>query len=58
MRQGPIVDDPIHWRRRADEARKIAAQLDDPIAQQTMLEIATSYDQLGALAAAKHASKD
>lgn len=52
------MDDPMHWRQRAEEARRIASQLDDPAAQKTMLEIADSYDQLAALAEAKRAPKD
>jgi hypothetical protein len=58
MHPGSIIDDPIHWRQRAEEARKVAEQLDDPTAQKTMLEIAASYDQLAALAEAKRARKD
>ena len=54
----PIIDDPTHWHRRAEEARTVADQLDDPIAKQTMLDIAQSYDQLAALAEAKLAHKD
>jgi hypothetical protein len=58
MRPGSIIDDPIHWLQRAEEARKIAEQLDDATAQKTMLEIANSYDQLAALAEAKRAPTD
>jgi hypothetical protein len=58
MNAPPIIDDPIHWRQRAEEARKIAEQLDDPVAQKTMLEIANSYDQLAALAEARRAPKE
>ena len=54
----PIIDDPSHWRRRAQEARRIADQLDDPVAKMTMLDIAQSYEQLAALAEAKLAPKD
>jgi hypothetical protein len=51
------IDDPTHWRQRAEEARRIADQLDDPIAKKTMLDIALSYDQLAALTKAKLASR-
>jgi hypothetical protein len=44
-----LNSDPEHWRRRADESRKIADQLDDPDARATMLEIARSYEQLAEL---------
>jgi hypothetical protein len=52
-----ILDDPSHWRRRAEEARRVADQLDDAIAKKTMLDIAQSYEQLAALAQAKRAPK-
>ena len=54
----PIVDDPMHWQRRAQEARSIAGQLDDLTAKITMLDIANSYDRLAALLEAKLARKD
>ena len=41
--------DPVHWRRRAEEGRKVAEQLDEP-AKTKMLEIAQSYEELAALA--------
>lgn len=53
-----MIDDPVHWRQRAEEARRIAEQLDEATAKKTMLEIAASYDQLAALAEAKLASKE
>jgi hypothetical protein len=43
-------NDPAHWRQRAQEARGIADQLDDPAAKRAMLEIAQSYEQLAAIA--------
>jgi len=52
MKAKSIVDDPAHWRRRAEEARRVADQLDDPIAKKTMLDIALSYEQLAAKARA------
>jgi hypothetical protein len=48
-----IIEDPTHWQQRAEEARKVADQLDDPIAKRTMLDVARSYEQLAALAEAK-----
>ena len=53
----PIKDDPEHWRRRAEESRRVAEQLDDPVAKQTMLDIASSYEQLASLAEARAAKK-
>jgi hypothetical protein len=58
MRALPIIDDATHWRQRAEEARSIADQLDDPVAKTTMLDIAHSYDQLAALLEAKLAPRD
>ena len=47
------VNDPAYWRQRAEEARTVADQLSDPIAQKAMLEIAASYEALADLAAAR-----
>jgi hypothetical protein len=46
----PTVNDPAHWRRRAAETRSIAAQLDDAVAKQAMLEIAEQYERVAAMA--------
>ena len=40
-------------KRRAEEARRVADQLDDPIAKKTMRDIALSYERLAALAEKK-----
>ena len=53
MNKPLLADDPAHWQRRAEEARRIADQLDDPIAKKTMREIALSYERLAALAEKK-----
>jgi hypothetical protein len=52
-----MKDDPKHWRQRAQEARAAAAQLDDPDAKKTMLEVADGYEQLAVLAEKKVASQ-
>jgi hypothetical protein len=44
MKTPSIRDDPAHWRRRAEEARRIADQLDDSVAKETMRDIARSYE--------------
>ena len=49
MRQRPI-NDPAYWRERADEARRIAEQLADPVSREMMLDIARSYDNLAKIA--------
>jgi hypothetical protein len=41
-----ILDDPDHWRERAAESRKIAEQLDEPLAKAAMLRIAQDYDRI------------
>jgi hypothetical protein len=41
-----VLDDPKHWKERAKEARELAAQMADPVAKETMLEVARSYDKL------------
>ena len=53
MNKPSLADDPAHWQRRAEEARRVADQLDDPIAKKTMREIALSYERLAALAEKK-----
>jgi hypothetical protein len=51
------INDPAYWRQRAEEARRIADQLDDPLAKRTLLEIARSYERLSALTEARLTSK-
>jgi hypothetical protein len=46
-----LIDNPEHWRARAEEARVLAEQIDDPGAKQTMLRIAESYERLAERAA-------
>jgi hypothetical protein len=41
-----MIDNPQHWRERAEEARRIADKLDDPIAKAAMLRIASGYEQI------------
>jgi hypothetical protein len=43
-----LINDPQHWRFRAEEARKRADQMTDPAGKQIMLDVATSYDRLAA----------
>jgi hypothetical protein len=50
MPKPPLINDPAHWRKRAEQARRIADQLDDPLSKKTMLEIAQSYEKLAARA--------
>jgi len=57
MKTPSIRDDPEHWRRRAKEAQRIADQLDDPVAKETMRDIARSYEHLATLAEKNQAPK-
>ena len=41
-----ILDDPEHWRNRAEEARRLAEQMPDPEAKRTMFRIVSDYEQL------------
>jgi hypothetical protein len=43
---GHSINDPKHWRDRAEEARAHAEQMTDRDAKQTMLEIAEQYEML------------
>jgi len=56
MKQLPI-NDPAYWRERAEEARRIAEQLAEAVAKQTMLDIARSYDNLGKITETRATSK-
>ena len=40
------INDPKHWRERAEEARVHAEQLTDPESKKTMLTIAEDYEKL------------
>lgn len=52
-----MKNDPKHWRQRAQEARAIAEEIDDPESKRTTLEIAEAYERLAVLAEKKIASK-
>jgi hypothetical protein len=42
-------DDPAHWRRRAEEARREAEQIGDPSTKNALLEIAAAYERVAAI---------
>jgi hypothetical protein len=46
-------DDPRHWRKRAEEARRIAERTEDPAAPQSILVQAAGYDALAERAEAR-----
>jgi hypothetical protein len=41
-----FINDPAHWRQRAEEARTIAEQMSDPNSKDAMLRIAKDYERL------------
>jgi hypothetical protein len=41
-----LSHDPAHWHDRAEDARRVAAEILDPITRRKMLEIAESYEGL------------
>jgi hypothetical protein len=50
MKAPSAINDPAHWRQRADDARRMAEQLGDAAAKQALQEIAASYERLAKLA--------
>jgi hypothetical protein len=45
-----LLNSPEHWHLRAEEARSLASQLDDPDAKATMIRMADEYEKLAARA--------
>jgi len=52
-----LLNNPAHWHLRAQEARLLASQLEDPEAKAATLKIADEYDRL-AVRAAKRLEKE
>jgi hypothetical protein len=48
-----FINDPEHWRERAEGARKFAEQMTDDTAKQAMLRIAEDYEKLAERTAAR-----
>ena len=46
---------PKYWHERAEEARAMAEEMTDPVAQETMLGIARSYEKIAKRAEAREA---
>jgi hypothetical protein len=45
-----LLTNPTHWHSRAQEARRLAQQLTDPLERAVKLEMAEKYDRLAARA--------
>jgi Pectate lyase, N terminus len=46
-----FINDPAHWRQRAEEARTVAEQMYEPQSKEAMLRIAKDYERLAERAA-------
>jgi hypothetical protein len=46
-----LMNDPEHWKLRAQEARLAARHLDDPEAKAAMIKVAEEYERVAARAA-------
>jgi hypothetical protein len=46
MAPASFINDPEHWKARAQEARKLAEEMNDAAARQAMLTIADEYEKL------------
>jgi len=46
MATAPLLGNPSHWRKRADQALATADQLTDPAAKAMMLDVVTGYEKL------------
>jgi hypothetical protein len=44
------VNDPSYWQRRAQDTRRLASQMQDAVTKETLLEIAKTYERIGAIA--------
>ena len=52
-----LVDDAMDWLDRAEQAREVAGQLNDPGARKAVLELAESFERLARAAAALTAAR-
>ncbi len=48
-----FINDPKHWRERAEQMRTIAEETHNPLAKETMLRIAQDYEHLAQRAEAR-----
>jgi hypothetical protein len=54
----PRLDDPGYWKGRAEEARGMAAQMENPDSKRIMLGIADGYEQMARSAALIRMSRE
>jgi hypothetical protein len=47
------MDGPEYWLRRAEEARRTADEMVDPVSKRTLLDIARAYEELARFAISK-----
>jgi hypothetical protein len=57
MTTPPSVDDPGHWRQRAEDARREADRYTDPLVKQALLDIARAYEELASMIETKPVSE-
>jgi hypothetical protein len=53
MKARSQLEDPVYWRTRAEEARRMADRVTDAVAQRSLRDIAASYEELAKLAEAR-----
>jgi hypothetical protein len=53
-----LLNNPAHWHLRAQEARLLASELQDPVAKTATLKIADEYERLAVRAAQRMAEQE